>query len=157
APEAAGTSAISKSSSALPSRSPGPAQTPTPACSCTCPTSYLSSRTSSPSTRACGARSGQPTPRSGRIRRVRRRRLPHADRDDVDPQLPALIENQLRNPLDRRIALEDVDRLAQLLQRLHQRIVVPEDHLVIQLAIDQPLDDPLDVAEVGNHVPVVER
>ena len=37
------------------------------------------------------------------------------------------------------IAVEHVDRLAQRLERLHQRIVVPQDHLVIQLAVDPAL------------------
>ena len=38
-----------------------------------------------------------------------------------------------------------------------QRIVVPQHHLVIELAIDPALDDPLDVAEVAHHVAAVER
>ena len=42
------------------------------------------------------------------------------------------------------------------MQRADQRIVVPEHHLVIELAIDPALDDPLDVAEIADHVAVVE-
>jgi hypothetical protein len=33
---------------------------------------------------------------------------------------------------------------------------VPQDHLVIELAIDPAFDEPLDVAEVRDHVPRVE-
>ena len=35
-------------------------------------------------------------------------------------------------------------------------IVVAQDHLVIQLAIDPALDDALDVGEIGDHVALVE-
>jgi hypothetical protein len=35
---------------------------------------------------------------------------------------------------------------------LHQRIVVTQDHLVVELAIDPSLHDALDVAEVHDHV-----
>jgi hypothetical protein len=34
---------------------------------------------------------------------------------------------------------------------------VPEDHLVIDLAVNPSFDDALDVAEVAHHVPVVQR
>jgi hypothetical protein len=34
---------------------------------------------------------------------------------------------------------------------------VPEDHLVIEVPVDPPLDHALDVAEVDDHVAVVER
>ena len=43
------------------------------------------------------------------------------------------------------------------LQRRDQRIVVPQQHLVIELAIDPALDDAFDVAEIADHVAVVER
>ena len=68
-----------------------------------------------------------------------------------------MIEDQPRNPLDGRIAVDDEDRFAELLERRDERVVVTEDHLVIELAIDPALDDPLDVAEVADHVAVVER
>ena len=51
----------------------------------------------------------------------------------------------------------DEDRLAERLQRLHERIVVAQQHLVVELAVDPALDHPLDVAEVADHVAVVER
>ena len=51
----------------------------------------------------------------------------------------------------------DEHRLAELLQRRDQRIVVAQQHLVIELAIDPALDDALDVAEVADHVAAVER
>ena len=39
----------------------------------------------------------------------------------------------------------------------HQRVVAAKNHLVIQLAIDPGLHDPLDIVEVGHHVARVER
>src|SRR5262245_57757173 len=56
-----------------------------------------------------------------------------------------------------RIALDDEDRLAETLERLDERIVVPENHLMIELAIDPALHDALDVGEIAHHVAVVER
>ena len=91
------------------------------------------------------------------VGRKRRRRLPHRDSDHRQSLLARLIEDQPRDALDSRIAVDDEDRLAELLERRHQRIVVAQDHLVIELAIDPALDDPLDVAEVADHVAVVER
>ncbi len=38
-----------------------------------------------------------------------------------------------------------------------ERVVVAQDHLVIELPIDPAFHDPLDVAEVAHHVAVVER
>ena len=55
------------------------------------------------------------------------------------------------------IAVEQIHRLAQLLERRDERIVVPQQHLVIELLVDPALDDALDVAEVADHVAVVER
>ena len=68
-----------------------------------------------------------------------------------------LIEDQLRNPFDGRVAIEKVDWLSQLLERSDQRIVVAQDHLVIQLSVNPAFDDALDVAEIAHHVPAVER
>ncbi len=68
-----------------------------------------------------------------------------------------LVENQLGDPLHGGIAIEEIHRLAQLLQRRHERIVVPQQHLVIELGVDPSLHDSLDVAEIADHVAVVER
>ena len=54
------------------------------------------------------------------------------------------------------IALELVDRLAERLERRDQRIVVTQDHLVIELAVDPALHDALDVREIRDHVAAVE-
>ena len=59
--------------------------------------------------------------------------------------------------LHRGIALDDEHRLAEPLQRSHQRIVFAQDHLVIELFINPSLHDTLDVAEVADHVAIVER
>ena len=69
----------------------------------------------------------------------------------------ALSKINLAMRLDRRIAVEEVDRLAERLERRDQRIVMPQQHLVIELLVDPALDDALDVAEVADHVAVVER
>ena len=37
-----------------------------------------------------------------------------------------------------------------------QRVVLPQNHLVVELPIDPAFDDALDVAEVGDHVALVE-
>ena len=66
------------------------------------------------------------------------------------------LEDQPGDALDRRVALEQVHRLAKRLERFDERIIAPQDHLVIELAIDPPFDDSLDVAEVHHHVAVVE-
>ena len=43
------------------------------------------------------------------------------------------------------------------LQRCDERVVFAENHLVIELAVDPPFDDPLDVGKIADHVAVVER
>src|SRR6187431_425937 len=70
--------------------------------------------------------------------------------------LARFVENQLRDALRGGIAVEQVHRLAHLLQRSNERIVLPQDHLVIELLIDPALDDAFDVAEVSDHVAAVE-
>ena len=66
------------------------------------------------------------------------------------------VENQLRDPLSGRIAVEEVDRFAERPQRGDERIVPPQDHAVIQLAIDPALHDSFDVAEIDDHVSRIE-
>ena len=87
----------------------------------------------------------------------RRRRLPHGDAHHRQAVLLRLVEDQLRDALDGRVAVQQIHRLAELLKRYDERIVVPQQHLVIELAVDPRLDDPLDVAEIAHHVPVIER
>src|SRR5215471_5728128 len=82
--------------------------------------------------------------------------FPHLDAHDGKPLLRRLVEDQPRDAFDRGIAVNDKHRLAQVAQRFDQRIVVAQQHLVIELAIDPPLHDPLNIAEVAYHVPLVE-
>src|SRR5262245_13128426 len=89
--------------------------------------------------------------------RKRRRCRPDGDADDGKSRLFGLIEDELCDPLDRWIAVDDEDGLAELPERRDERVVVPQDHLVIELPVDPPLDHPLDVAEIADHIPVVER
>ena len=55
------------------------------------------------------------------------------------------------------VARHDEHRLAKLLQRADQRIVFPENHLVIELTVHPPFDDSLDVGEVAHHVSAIQR
>src|SRR5437867_9556924 len=84
------------------------------------------------------------------------RSLPHLDADHWKPLAARVVEDQTRDALDGGIAVEKKHRLAQLLQWLHQRIVVTQQHFVIDLLIDPALDDSLDIAEVAHHVAAVE-
>ena len=43
------------------------------------------------------------------------------------------------------------------MQRSYERVVLAQNHLVIELAIDPSLHDALDVAEINDHVARVER
>src|SRR6185312_16641942 len=81
----------------------------------------------------------------------RRRRFPHRDADDGKTVLRRLVEDQFRDPLHGRVAVEEIDRLAEFLERLDERIVVTQQHLVIELAVDPAFDQPLDVAEIADH------
>src|SRR5262249_42412747 len=87
----------------------------------------------------------------------RRRRLPDGYADDGQSLFGGLVENQPGDAFDGRIAVEQKDRLPQFLQRGDERIVVPQQHLVIQLVIDPAFHEPLDVAEIAHHVAAVER
>src|SRR5436190_2485705 len=87
---------------------------------------------------------------------VRSRRFPDLDAHHRQALAGGVLEDQARDPFDGRVALEQVDRLAELLERLDQRIVLAQDHLVIELAVDPAFHDPLDVAEVADHVARVE-
>ena len=68
-----------------------------------------------------------------------------------------MVKDEACDPFDCGVAVEHEDGLAQPLQRLQQRIIVTEDHLMVELAIDPRLDDPLDVAEITDHVTRIER
>ena len=88
--------------------------------------------------------------------RERRRRLPHAHRHHVETLVAGHVEDQLGDALDGRVALELEDRLAERLERRDERVVVAQNHLVIELAIDPALHEPLDVRKIGDHVARVE-
>jgi hypothetical protein len=68
-----------------------------------------------------------------------------------------MVENEFGDALDGGVAVQNVDGLAELLERLHQGIIMPQQHLVIELFVDPSLHDTLDVAEVADHVAIVER
>src|SRR5712691_1687382 len=84
-------------------------------------------------------------------------RLPDRHAYDGQTLLFGLVIDQLRDALDRRVAVEQIHRLSELLQQDDERIVVPQQHLVIELLVDPALDDALDVAEIAHHVTVVQR
>src|SRR5580704_12731481 len=84
-------------------------------------------------------------------------RFPDLDAHHGKTLAGGVLENEPGDALDGRVAVEEIDRLAQLLQGLQERIVAPEHHPVIELLVDPPLDSALDVAEVADHVASVER
>ena len=92
-----------------------------------------------------------------RVRGPRRRRLPHGHAHGPQSLLARHVIDQSRDPFHGRIAVNDEDWFAEGLQRFHERIIVSQDHLVIELAVNPPLDDPLDVAEIHHHIPCVQR
>ena len=69
----------------------------------------------------------------------------------------SVVVQQFGDMLHRGIALHDEHRLAQALQRCDERVVFAKNHLVVELAVDPPFDNPLDVGEIADHVAVVER
>ena len=79
------------------------------------------------------------------------------DRLDVDAERAPLVVDQPGDALHGGIALEQVHRLTQFLERLHERIVAAKNHLVIEFAIDPAFDEQLDLREVDDHVAAVER
>src|SRR5438552_2147704 len=86
----------------------------------------------------------------------RRRRLPHLHAGDRKTFFRGVLENEPGDVFRGGIALADEYRLAEVLQDLHERIVMTQQHLVIERLIDPALDDPLDIAEVADHVAAVE-
>jgi hypothetical protein len=98
--------------------------------------------------------------RSSVIRPCRKRtarRLPHPHANHAETLVSGIVENQLRDLFDGRIAVDQEHRLLQILERLDERVVTPEDHLVVDLAIDPRLHDPVDIAEIADHVAAVEH
>src|SRR6478736_2494188 len=79
-------------------------------------------------------------------------RLPHGHTHRRKSLRHGIVEQQFRDMLHRRIALHDEDRLAKPLQRPKQRVVVTQNHLVIELPIHPALDDPLDIRKIAHHV-----
>jgi len=67
-----------------------------------------------------------------------------------------VVENQAGDAFHGRIAVEDEHRLSEPLERSHQRIVVTEQHLVIELFVNPSFHEALDVAEVADHVAAIE-
>src|SRR5262245_59779562 len=93
----------------------------------------------------------------GSVLGERRRRFPDGDPHHGEPFLSRLVEDQPRDPFGRRVAVQQEHRLADLLKKSRERIVVTKDHLVVELPVDPALDDPFDVVEVAHHVAAVER
>src|ERR1051325_3985945 len=86
----------------------------------------------------------------------RRGRLPDPYPDDAQAVFDGVVVNQSRDPFDGRIAVEEEHGLAELLEGLDERIVAPQQHLVIERVVDPPLHRGFDVAEVAHHIPAVE-
>jgi hypothetical protein len=70
--------------------------------------------------------------------------------------LGGLLEDELRDVLHGGVAGANEDGLSKLLQRFHKRIVMAQQHSVIELFVDPALYNPLDVTEIAHHVARVE-
>jgi hypothetical protein len=84
-------------------------------------------------------------------------RFPDRDADDRHAGFAGLIEDQFGNAFHSGVAVNDENRFAKLFERGDKRIIVPQNHFVIQLAIDPPFDNTLDIAEVADHIAIIER
>ena len=87
----------------------------------------------------------------------RRRRLPDRYPHDWKTLGSSLIEDELSNMFHCRVVINYKHRFTELLKRFKQRIIVPKDHLMIQLTVDPSLDNPLDLTEIAHHLAGVER
>ena len=68
-----------------------------------------------------------------------------------------MLEDQLGNVLHGRIVVADEHRFAERTERFQQRVVAPQDHPVVELPVDPSLDDALDLSEITDHLPIVQR
>ena len=66
-------------------------------------------------------------------------------------------EDQAGDVLGRRVDLHHEDPLALGLEEGQDRVVVAEQHVVVQVLVDPALHGLLDVAEVDQHPPTVQR
>src|SRR3954452_1665634 len=83
-------------------------------------------------------------------------RFPDRDTHDWKSGADSVVEDDLRDMLHSGIGINQEDRLSERLEGGDERVVAPEHHLVIDRLIDPALDDALDVAEVADHVAIVE-
>ncbi len=87
----------------------------------------------------------------------RRRRLPDRYPYDWKSLGPSLIEDELGNMFHCRVVINYKHRFTELLKWFKQRIIVPKDHLMIQLTVDPSLDNPLDLTEIAHHLSSIKR
>ena len=67
-----------------------------------------------------------------------------------------LFVDQPGDVLGRGILVEQVERLAHLLEHRHDRVVAVEEHPVVEVVVDPGAHGRLDVGEVDQHPAVVE-
>src|SRR3954471_24928784 len=83
-------------------------------------------------------------------------RFPDRDAHHWKSGADAVVEDDLRDMLHSGIGINEKDGLSERLEGGDERVVAPKYHLVIDRLIDPALDDTLDVAEVADHVAIVE-
>src|SRR5215208_7478728 len=84
-------------------------------------------------------------------------RFPDRDAHDWKPGADGVVEDDLRDMLDGGIGVDEEDGLSERLQGGDERVVATKHHLVVNRLINPALDDALDVAEIADHVAIVER
>ena len=65
------------------------------------------------------------------------------------------VEDELGDVLDSRVAVGLEDRFVQRFEGSDQGVVLPQDHLVIELAVDPRFHHLLDVRKIGHHIAAV--
>jgi hypothetical protein len=86
----------------------------------------------------------------------RRFRLPDLDLIYRQFLLNTVIVDQAGDRLGGRIGVKKKHRFAQFLQWFYERVIPPEEHLVVDCLIDPILDDPLEVVKLEEDVTPVQ-
>jgi nucleotide-binding universal stress UspA family protein len=91
------------------------------------------------------------------ILRDRRGRLPDAHGDHRHTQLARGVVDESGDTFRGGVAVERKHGLTHSAQHGRQRVVVAQDHLVIEFTVDPGLHDLLDVRKIHDHVAMIER
>src|SRR5437016_6750719 len=84
-------------------------------------------------------------------------RLPQLHFDDGEALLGRDLEEQPGDVLGRRVDVHHVERLALLAEQGEYRVVLVQQHLVVEVLVDPAADGALEAAEIEDHAQRVER